>query len=328
MKQRELTPEQRKYFGVYRPKNTDRDWDLLRMRIPSIDIFTLPLAPLYMEVIGKPWPGKRRSDPIESYFELSYEELVAEKKMRPKEIDLMIDLVSRVVQTEEGEKGMVRSERINKLTQDFFLNTLEKFDIRPDLPIDFIAIGEESRILCAGAGADDLEKVLRHGIFLLEKKFLSGELKDLFNAVSTESPQLMARFLPVVPGERGVKPWKAMEICLQKIPANYRVALAKSYSKEECKLPDAEEEEFQRICKRMEMVGLEFRALFPEESRAIREGEEGKRDVFHEIRNDEIRALATSIIEGKKGSREKKAPETTKKRASYVSRLFHRVGAS
>lgn len=327
MKQRELTEKQRKYFKEYRPRHTDRDWDLLRMKIPSIDILTLPIAPLFMEVMGKTWPGKRRSDPIETYFEFTYDELVAEKKMKPKEIDLLIDLVSRVVKTEEGEKKMVRDERINELTQDFFLRTLEKFDVRPDLPVDFVALDDESLNLCSGAGADDLEKVLRHGIFLSEKKFLSGELKDLVNAVSTESPQLMARFLPVIPGERGIKPWKAMEIFLRKIPEDYRAALTKHFSTGASKFPDLDAAEFEKLCKRMDMVGLEFRSLFPEESKAIREGAEGEKGVFHDIRDNELRALACSVIKGRDNSQTQPSPNK-RKRVSYVRGLLNRVGVS
>ncbi|MGE9289363.1 MAG: hypothetical protein ACQKBT_00145, partial [Puniceicoccales bacterium] len=89
MKQRELTAKQRKYFRQYRPKNTDRDWDLLRMKAPDLEILSLPIAPLYLEVIGSPWPGKRRSEKIESYFDLTYDELIEVHKMKPKEIDLL-----------------------------------------------------------------------------------------------------------------------------------------------------------------------------------------------------------------------------------------------
>ncbi len=328
MKQKELTAKQRLYFRQYRPRHTDRDWDLLRMKVPDLEILSLPIAPLYLEVVGKAWPGKRRPDPIASYFELTYEELVEQHKMKPKEIDLMIDLVSRVVRTEQGEKEMVQSERITLRTNDFFFRTLEKFDVRPDLPIDFIALDEESLNLCAGSSADDLEKVLRQGLFLSEKKFLSGDLKALINAVATESQQLMSRFLPTVPGERGLKPWKAMKNVIEKVPTRFRTPLQAYYSSGSTKVADADQEEFDRICKRLDMIGLEFRALFPTESRAIRDKADDAAEVFAPIQEAETRILAEMIIRGRKTTAKSSSSAGARKPVSFFRGLMDRVGAN
>lgn len=326
MSQRELTAKQRQYFRQYRPRNTDRDWDLLRMKLPDLEILSLPIAPLYLEVVGTPWPGKRRDHPIDSYFDNSYQELI-EQGMKPKEIDLLMDLVTRVITAEQGEKEMVREERITEQTNDFFLRTLEKFGVRSDLPIDFISLNDESLTLCNGAGADDLEKILRQAILLSEKKVLSGELKDMVNAVSTESQQLMARFLPIIPGERGVKPWKAMENVLSKIPRAMRASLLIQFRSGSAKVPEAEKEEFDRYCKRLEMIGLEFRALFPTESRAVRDEVAGAEDVFASIQDSLIRQLAEAVVQIGRNSPLGETRES-RKRVSFVRGLLGRVGAS
>ncbi|MFP4353228.1 MAG: hypothetical protein ACLFRP_08985 [Puniceicoccaceae bacterium] len=326
MKERELTVKQRQYFRKYRPRHTERDWDLLRMKIPSMDILTLPIGPLYIEIMGKPWPGKRRPAPISSYFDQSYEELVKEAGFKPKEIDLLIDLVSRVVRTEEGAKDMVQSERITSQTNDFFFRTLEKLGVRPDLRIDFLALDEETLELCEGAEADDLEKVLRYGIFLSEKQFLSGDLRDLVNAVSTESQQLLSKFLPVVPGERGIKPWKAMENVLDKIPERFRAALVKFYDGGSPHVAEDDRQAFEQLRRRLDMIGLEFRALFPEPARLVRQESEGAAEVFRPIFDDEKRSLARCVVRGRPSSSSGKAAEGSRKRGSFVRGILGRVG--
>lgn len=327
MKERELTVKQRQYFRQYRPRYTERDWDLLRMKIPTMDILSLPIAPLYIDVIGKPWPGKRRPAPISSYFDQSYEELVKENGFRPKEIDLLIDLVSCVVRSEEGEKNMVQSKRITSQTNDFFFRTLEKLGVRPDLRIDFLALDEETLDLCEGAEVDDLEKILRYGIFLSEKRCLSGDLRDLVNAVSTESQQLLARFLPVVPGERGIKPWKAMENVLNKIPERFRGPLVKFYGGGSANVPDEDREAFEKLHQRLDMIGLEFRALFPEAAHSVREESDEGTEVFRPIFDDEKRLLARHVVRGRASSSGGKASEAPRKRVSFVRGLLGRVGA-
>lgn len=327
MKERELTVKQRRYFRQYRPRFTERDWDLLRLKMPDIEILSLPIAPLYIDVIGKPWPGKRRSAPIKSYFDKSYEELVEEAGFKPREIDLLMDLVSTVVRTEEGEKNMVQSERITSQTNDFFFRTLEKLGARPDLPVDFLALDGESLDLCAGAEADDLEKVLRYGIFLSEKRCLSGDLRDLVNAVSTESQQLLARFLPVIPGERGIKPWKAMDNVLDKIPERFRGPLVKFYSGGSANVPEEDREAFEQLCRRLEMIGLEFRALFPEPARSVREESDEGTEVFRAIFDDEKRLLARLIVRGRTSPSGGKAHEASRKPVSFFRSLLGRVGA-
>tara|TARA_R100000027_G_scaffold61554_5_gene53028 strand:+ start:39816 stop:40799 length:984 start_codon:yes stop_codon:yes gene_type:complete len=327
MNEKELTAKQRQYFRQYRPKNTDRDWDLLRMKLPDLEILSLPVSPLYLEVVGSPWPGKRRNDPIHSYFDCSYQELI-DRGMKPKEIDLLMSLVAQVIRTEQGEKEMVRSDRITAQTNDFFLRTLEKFGVRSDLPIDFVSLNEESLVLCGGAGADDLEKILRQAILLSEKKVLNGELKDLINAVSTESQQLMAQFLPIIPGERGVKPWKAMQNVLSKIPRSMQTALLVFFRSGSEKIPESDRVAFEGHCKRLEMIGLEFRALFPVESRAVRDETEGAEEVFSSIQDSLTRQLAEAVIQLGRNSNRKGAQNESRKRVSFVRGLLGRVGAN
>lgn len=326
MKRRELTANQRQYFRQYRPRYTERDWDLLRTKVPTMDILSLPIAPLYLDVIGKPWPGKRRPAPISSYLDQSYKELVKEAGFKSKEIDLLIDLVFSVVQTENGEKNMVQSESIDSQTNDFFFRTLEKLGVRPDLRVDFLALDDGTLSLCKGAGIDNLEEILQYALFLSEKGYLSGDLRDLVNAVSTENSQLLARFLPIVAGERGIKPWKAMENVLDKIPEHFLKPMMVSYDGGSANVPDGDWEAFEQLSRRLELIGLEFRSLFPEPARSVQEESDEGAEAFRAIVDDEKRLLARLIVRGQTSASDGKAPEESRKPVSVVRNLLRRVG--
>jgi len=328
MSKRELTAAQRKYFRPYRPQKTDRDWDLLRMRAPELEILKLPISPLFLEVKGKPWPGKRRSMAIASYFDMNYEELISEVGMKPKEIDLLIELVSDVIQTEKSEKDMVGKERIKTQTVDFFFRTLEKFDIRPELPIDFISLEPDTLDFLINSSVDDLESVLRKAVELLDKKVLSGDLKLLFNAVATESPQLMSRFLPIVPGERGVQPWKAISIAVKKIPAELRQHVSVYFEGNVAKVPEEDRADFEKICKRFDMISFEFRSLFPEESSSIRDGAEDSDEILQAIHDPEVQALAAKVISGRTKKTEKAGEGKSEKPSGFMRSIFGRAGAN
>jgi len=327
MSERPLTEKQALYFKAYKPRYTSSDWDRCRLNAPMHDILGLPVMSLYLEIIGKTWPGKRRKDPVNDYFDLSYAELVEKKGFKPKEIDLLIDLVNRIISTEATESQQLAPERVDAQTEETFLKSLTKFGVRADLPIEFVGLDQSSRELCLASEADDIGKILKFGTFLAGKNLLSGDLRRLLNAVAAESEHLLCQYLPLEIGAAKLLDWKAMEIALQAYPEAVRrdllILLHKGEGAEGVSSTALKEGEG------LEAIRKKFLALFPAWKNLADTGdpsgaEEDPDPTFAKIEDPGIRKLAIALMFGDGLTNEKSQLE--KKNPSFVRSLLSRTG--
>lgn len=326
MSERPLTEKQAKYFKAYTPRYTSGDWDRCRLNAPLHDILGLPVAPLYLEIIGLSWPGKKHSDPINDFLDLSYHELIEEKGFKPREIDLLIDLIARITTTEAAESEHLAPERVDAKTEETFLRSLTKFGVRADLPIAFVGLDESSRELCLASGADDIGKILKFGTFLAGKNLLSGDLRKLINTVAAESEHLLCEYLPIETGAAKLLDWKAMEIALQAYPAAIRTDLLlfirKGGGGEEASLVvSTAAGELKRLRDQFLVLFPAWKEVSPESGRPERE--EDPDPTFSKIEDSGLRELAIAVIFGGGVVSEEKVPE--KKRPSLVRSLLSRT---
>lgn len=182
-------------------------WDELRLAFHRSMMIETPLASLAQNIDGCVWPLKGADEKPSAYIDLSHADALARLHARGLPSDALDDLAEILRGTlsfDESFGEMAGIAARAEAASDPVLRNLEKLGIPADLPVTLCALSPNIQQFCLRESLATLGDFLQFSRNASRQIAVSGDFRDLLNAVAHIDEQTLARYLPFRPKSTGL----------------------------------------------------------------------------------------------------------------------------
>ena len=212
------------------PITTAQDWNEVRAAFATSIMVNTALGSLAQNLDGPEWPIPGPDETPAAYIDLSFDE-VQDALMRKGQaadcVDQLVSILRETLAFDSPFEEMVAQVEAAEQKENQFLKNLARLEIPEDFPLEFVALGADTREFC------QLEQVTTIGglaVFaqgLSQNVIVGGDFRALLNALAQSDEPALASFLPLRAGAKGLHLPEALALGLRAQPMAVRMALAR-----------------------------------------------------------------------------------------------------
>lgn len=180
-------------------RTTPEAWDLLRTEFQRSLLVETSLPSLAENIDGCVWPISGPDETPGAYIDLNHEELIAKLKAQgqsAKLLDNLADILRGTIAFDESFGDMAGIASKAEAETDPVKRNLERLDISEEFPVRLCNFTPGMQEFCVREGIVNLGQFLSFTRGASRQVFISGEFKELLNAVSYVDEAVIARYLP------------------------------------------------------------------------------------------------------------------------------------
>jgi len=212
------------------PKTTAQDWNEVRAAFATSIMVDTALGSLAQNLDGPAWPIPGPDETPAAYIDLAFDDVLdvlARKGQEADCIDQLVTILRETLAFDSPFEEMVEQVEAAEQKENQFLKNLARLDIPEDFPLEFVAMGAETREFCQ---LEQLATIGGLAVFaegLSQNVIVGGDFRALLNALAQSDELALAQFLPLRAGTKGLHLPEALALGLRAQPVAVRAALAR-----------------------------------------------------------------------------------------------------
>jgi hypothetical protein len=313
-------------------KFTEKDWDDIRMAFHTSIMVDTSLTSLTQSLDTAQWPLSGADETPAKYIDLTYAELASMPGLEgfPSRIDHLIVILRDTMAFDDPFGDMVQQAEVGGEKDNQLLKNFTKLEIPENYPIELTQVSSDTIEFCQRENLATLGQFAVFAQGLSQAVIVSGDFRQLLNAVAHIDENALAELLPVRPGSKGLHLPEALALAVHAHPSAMRYALLYVFGgnlspQESAEVEPLSEEEVNAAAAALRARADQFFAWFATELAELKAqiSEGGSLERYLMVLNDPVaEALAGALLQPHlhpgQAQKKKKAPGLF----GSLSRLF------
>jgi len=205
-------------------------WNSLRIDFNRSLLVDTSLFSLAENIDGCVWPLSGPDETPSAYIDFTYDEVIeklAEKGQPATRLDNLVDILRGTMAFDESFGDMAGIASKAEAETDPVKRNLERLEISPDYPVSLCNFTPGMHDFCQREKLETLNDFLSFTRGASRQVFISGEFKELLNAISHIDEQEIARFLPFRIHSSGLHFLEALAFVIRPLSPEERAVVTK-----------------------------------------------------------------------------------------------------
>ncbi len=212
----------------YSTKYNQEIWQGIRSKF-----FTSPMAELDLATLadnaGEIWEGDGSELTAEDFLNYDYLELAAHPALGDQErADKLVSILKETLAFDDPFSALIMEESPAEV-RDSVTGRAERLGLPLDFPLSLSNLSENTRSICASEGIRTLGDFLEFSSRMARSVVIGEDFRALLNAINTGDEQVVSRYLPFRPGQKGLHLPEALGMIADRIGKESFLALVRHY---------------------------------------------------------------------------------------------------